>query len=770
MKLIYIDPPYNTGKDFVYRDDYVDGIKNYLQITGQVDDNGQKISTNTESSGRFHTHWLNMMYPRLKLARDLLSQDGVLFISLDDGEIDNLRKLCSEIFGEENFITTVIWQKKYAPSNDAKWLSDNHDYIVLVARHKEAWRPNLLPRTDEANARYENPDNDHRGVWKSSGLDVKTYAPEYDYVIQTPSGRAVHPPPGACWRVSKTRFYEMVADNRIWFGKSGNNVPSIKRFLSEVKDGMTPVTIWPHKEVGHNQEATQEVRRLGVLGCDSPKPLRLLERVIQIGSDKDSIVLDFFAGSGTTGHAVMNQNAADGGRRRYIAVQLPEQLDSKASNQLIAAEFLESIGKPPNLAELTKERLRRAAKAIESTNPDYEGDLGFRTFKLDSSNIKTWEPDRDDLEQSLLDYVDHIKEDRSEQDILYELLLKRGLDLCAPIETRNFAVRRVNAVANGALLLCLAEQIGAGDVEELAGGHCRLARRVEEHRRYHGDIPRQRLCRRRCQDQLHRDLATARHQERAEHLMKLKFESDLEYQQTAITAVCDLFRGQEVCRNEFTVAHGLEEKGLPGLVQNELGIGNLLTLPDDVILANLQEVQLRNGLLPAPSLESHDFTVDMETGTGKTYVYLRTIFELNQRYGFTKFAIVVPSVAIKEGVNKSLEMMGDHLRNLYSGVPFEHFIYDSTKLGQVRNFATSPQIQIMVITVGAINKQDINTIYQENEKTGGERPIDLVKATNPIVIVDEPQSVDGGLQGRGTRSPGADEFPLHVALLSNPRR
>ena len=231
--------------------------------------------------------------------------------------------------------------------------------------------------------------------------------------------------------------------------------------------------------------------------------------------------------------------------------------------------------------------------------------------------------------------------------------------------------------------------------------------------------------------------------------MKFQFEPDLDYQQDAIAAVCDLFRGQEVCRSEFTMAHGVEEAGLPGLVENDLGVGNLLTLPGDAILANLREVQLRNGLLPALSLDSRDFTVEMETGTGKTYVYLRTIFELNRLYGFTKFAIVVPSIAIKEGVNKSLEMMGDHFRALYSGVPFEHFIYDSVKLGQVRNFATSPQIQIMVMTVGAINKPDINTIYQENEKTGGEAPIDLVKATNPIIIVDEPQSVDGGLQGRG---------------------
>ena len=235
-------------------------------------------------------------------------------------------------------------------------------------------------------------------------------------------------------------------------------------------------------------------------------------------------------------------------------------------------------------------------------------------------------------------------------------------------------------------------------------------------------------------------------------MMKFQFEPDLEYQQVAIAAVSDLFRGQEAYRTEFPITPSLNHSRQPGMMENDLGVGNLLTLPNDAILANLREVQLRNNLLPAPCLESRDFTVEMETGTGKTYVYLRTIFQLNQRYGFTKFIIVVPSLAIKEGVNKSLEMMAEHLRSLHSNVPFDHFIYDSTKLGQVRSFATSTQIQIMVMTVGAINKRDINTIYQNNEKTGGEAPIELIRSTNPMVIVDEPQSVDGGLKGQGRQA------------------
>ena len=294
VKLIYIDPPYNTGKDFVYPDDYRDTIRNYLELTGQINGDNRKLSTNTEASGRFHTDWLNMMYPRLKLARILLRDDGVIAVSIDDGEVDNLRKLCSELFGDENFVSTIIWQKKYAPANDAKWLSDNHDYIVLVAKSKEKWRPVLLPRTKEANARYNNPDDDPRGPWKPSGLDAKTYAPQYDYEIETPSGRIVRPPSGQCWRLSKSRFLELVEDNRIWFGNCGRNVPSIKRFLTEVREGITPLTIWTYNEVGHNQEATKEVRELGVLGCDSPKPLRLLQRVVQIASDRSSIIMDFF--------------------------------------------------------------------------------------------------------------------------------------------------------------------------------------------------------------------------------------------------------------------------------------------------------------------------------------------------------------------------------------------------------------------------------------------------------------------------------------------
>ncbi len=470
VKLIYIDPPYNTGKDFIYPDNYKDGIKNYLKLTGQVDGNGQKLTSNTDASGRFHTNWLNMMYPRLKLARNLLRQDGAMLISSDDGEVDGLRQICSEIFGDENFVTMIVWQKKYAPSNDAKWFSDNHDYLVLYARSKELWRPNLLPRTDAANARYKNPDNDPRGRWKPGGLDVKTYSPQYDYEITTPGGRVVRPPSGACWRVAKERFNELVSDGRIYFGKSGNNVPAIKRFLSEVKDGITPLTIWPYNEVGHNQEATKEVRELGVLGCESPKPIRLLKRVIEIGSDRDSIILDFFAGSGTFGHAAMIQNSVDGGCRRAISVQIPQQLDEKKSLHRIAITFCDSLGVSRNLAELMKERLRRGGIKVKEESPQFKGDIGFRVFKLDSTNIKEWDPRRADIQQALLDHVDNIKEDRSADDLLYEIMLKLGFDLCAPAQSRSIAGKSVHAIAGGALIACMDARIGNADAEDLAIG------------------------------------------------------------------------------------------------------------------------------------------------------------------------------------------------------------------------------------------------------------------------------------------------------------
>lgn len=466
VKLIYIDPPYNTGKDFVYPDNFQDNMKNYLEITGQTED-GARLSTNTETSGRYHTDWLNMIYPRLKLARNLLKEDGVIFISIDDTEVDNLKKVCSEIFGEENFVANIVWQKKYSPQNDATYFSDMHDHILVYAKQRKTskndsngWNIDFLPRSDEQNAAYKNPDNDPRGVWKSVDLSVKTYSKANDYSITTPSGRIVTPPASRCWQVSEKRFVELCKENKIWFGENGNNVPSIKRFLTEVQDGVVPTTWWSYKECGHNQEAKQELKKLmegESVFFDTPKPLRLLDRILHLATtnDKDCIILDFFAGSGTTAHATLNKNIADSGSRRYIAVQLPEKIDDE---------------KYYTISELTKERLRRAGKKVREDNPEWKGDVGFRVFKLDTSNIRPWEASAETLSQQLDAYVSPILEGRSEEDLLTELMLKRGIDLSVNVETRQFDGLTVSCVDGGKLFTCFTSQIPASSVEELTKG------------------------------------------------------------------------------------------------------------------------------------------------------------------------------------------------------------------------------------------------------------------------------------------------------------
>lgn len=464
VKLIYIDPPYNTGKDFVYPDNFQDNIKNYLELTGQVA-GGQKLTSNTEASGRYHTDWLNMMYPRLKLARNLIRENGVIFISCDDNEVQNLRALMDNVFGGENFITTVIWQKVYSPKNSARHFSEDHDYLLVYAKNAEIWTPFLLPRTEAMEARYINPDNDQRGPWKPGDLSARNYYGEGTYTITCPSGRVIEgPPPGTYWRVSKVKFDELNKDNRIWWGEDGNNVPAIKRFLSEVKAGRVPQTLWTYQEVGHTQESKKELIALvdfpnSEVVFDTPKPTRLIRRILQLATttDDNDIVVDFFAGTGSTMDAIFRENGTNGGNRRCILVQLPEPISDKT-------------GSLQTIADITKERLRRAGQKIKSDNPLFHGDVGFRVFKLDSSNIRAWDPDRDNLQQSLLDSIDHIKPGRTEADLLYELLLKLGLDLCVPIEQRGIAGKTVHAIGGGVLLACLAAKIGRDEVELLALG------------------------------------------------------------------------------------------------------------------------------------------------------------------------------------------------------------------------------------------------------------------------------------------------------------
>jgi adenine-specific DNA-methyltransferase len=465
VKLIYIDPPYNTGKDFVYPDDYRDNIKNYLERTGQVDGEGRKTSSNTEASGRFHTDWLNMMYPRLKLARNLLSNSGLIFISIDDNEINNLRQICTEIFGEENFIAQIIWKKRSTPPND-KIIGANHDYIICLSKDKDSASLNLRVRSEEQVARYQNPDGHPKGPWAPGDLmaNVKggRFVPSLYFPIINPNTNEEHyPGKNGNWRFSAKTIEELIASNSIYFGEDGKGKPKLKRFLCDVKSGVTYPTIWdftPFNTSGSNEMDS-------IFGSssifESPKPTGLIQEILKLGTDTDSLILDFFAGSGTISHSVFLENCLDGGTRRFIAVQLPELVSPDSE----AARFGFS-----SIAELTKERLRRAGNQVKAGNSIFSGDIGFRVFKLDSSNIRIWDSNSADLEASLLDAIEHIKEGRTETDVLYELLLKFGLELTVPIESRVFGGKTVHSIGAGTLLICLAERITRLEVEELTQG------------------------------------------------------------------------------------------------------------------------------------------------------------------------------------------------------------------------------------------------------------------------------------------------------------
>ena len=450
VKMIYIDPPYNTGNDFVYEDDFAQSSEEYLANSGQFDEQGNRMFTNAESNGRFHTDWLNMIYPRLKVARDLLTDDGVIFISIDDNEVENLRKVCDEVFGEQNFIATLIWERAFAPKNDAKFISSSHDYIVMCAKRIENFKIGRLERTQEANARYSNPDNDPRGVWTSGDMLVKTYNKSCDYPITIPSGKIVNPVPGRCWRFSEESFLEKVKDNRIWFGPEGNGVPRVKRFLSELKfEGMAPTSILFHKEVGHSQEGSKEVTALfGDKGVfDGPKPVRLLQRLLTLANlDDNSIILDFFSGSASTAHAVMKMNAEKQKHCPFIMVQLPEHISEKKKEQ-----GYETV------CEIGKERIRRAGKKIKEESPLTTQDLdtGFRVLKLDSTNMQDIYYSPKDISQAdLFSQVDNVKPDRTGEDLLFQVMLELGATLDSKIETTTVAGKTIYNVAEGYLVAC----------------------------------------------------------------------------------------------------------------------------------------------------------------------------------------------------------------------------------------------------------------------------------------------------------------------------
>ena len=453
IKMIYIDPPYNTGNDFVYEDDFAQSTDEYLASSGQFDEDGNRLVKNLDSNGRFHTDWLNMIYPRLKLAKDLLTDDGVIFVSMDDHEQENLKKICDEIFGEPNFLAQVIWERAYSPVNLKKHFSESHDYIICYAKNIETCVCNGLPRSAETNERYSNPDNDPRGPWTSGDLSVGPRVESRVYEITVPSGRKVFPPSGYCWRLDEKTFQQYRKDNRIWFGESGDNVPRIKRFLSDVKQGITPMTIWKYSEVGHSQDAAQKLKKLfdGKAFFDYPKSVELIERCLQLYTDKECYVLDFFSGSATTAHAVMQLNAEDGGHRKFIMVQLPEVTDEKS--EAFKAGY-------KNICEIGKERIRRAAKKIAEENPDAKFDGGFRMLKCDRSNMKDVYYNPTEYQRSMFASLeDNIKEGRTPEDLLFQVMLDLGVLLSSKIEETTIAGKKVFNVEDNYLIACFDDNI-----------------------------------------------------------------------------------------------------------------------------------------------------------------------------------------------------------------------------------------------------------------------------------------------------------------------
>ncbi|NLM17416.1 MAG: site-specific DNA-methyltransferase [Candidatus Riflebacteria bacterium] len=436
IKCIYIDPPYNTGSDgFVYNDKFDFTLDDLMTKLSIGESQAQRILDLTKRGSASHSAWLMFMCPRLQLARDLMSEDGVIFISIDDNEQANLKLICDDIFGEENFVAQLIWERAFAPKNDAKYISNSHDYVCMYAKRIDDFTIGRLPRTKEANERYSNPDDDPRGPWMSSDISVKTYSAANDYSITTPSGHTVEPPAGRCWRLSKKSFLERLHDNRIWFGPDGDGTPRIKRFLSELKfDGMAPVSIQFFKEVGHSQEGAQEVVKLfdGKGVFDGPKPTRLLKRLITLANlDAESIVLDFFSGSATTADAVMQMNAEDGGKRKFIMVQLPEKIEENKPAYKAGYHSIDEIG---------RERIIRAAKKIKEENTDTTDDLGFKHFILKEPAGKQL-ADIVEFNKNLgeLFVTNNIVEEFGVESILATWLVRDGYGFSLAVQTLRFA-------------------------------------------------------------------------------------------------------------------------------------------------------------------------------------------------------------------------------------------------------------------------------------------------------------------------------------------
>ena len=492
VKMIYIDPPYNTGHDFIYNDRFEMDKQEYDRQIGLFDEEGNKqYAENSESNPRFHSDWCSMMYPRLMLARNMLADDGLLFVSIDDNEEQNIRKLCDEVFGESNFVACIVWQKIHSIKNDAKYFSENHEYALVYAKSIDSIKLTLLPRTKDMNDRYKNPDDDPRGSWQSGDLVASGERSNGHFLVTSPkTGKTFDVPQGKHWVYSQENLLAMVADNRIWFGDDGNSFPRKKRFLTEVQDGRTPNTLWLSEEVGHNQAAAREVKALfdDRKFFDFPKPVNYIKQMLQIATDSDSIIMDFFSGSATTAHAVMAQNFQDvydgkPGKRKFIMVQLPEPCSEKSEAYKVGYK---------NICEIGKERIRRAGEAermnVEATAGStlrwhqnsfdelgnkiftpHDVDIGFRVFKVDDTNMKDVYYSADEYEQdNLFNMISNIKEDRTDLDLLFGCLLEWGIPISMPYTSEQVEGCTVHTYNDGDLIACFDENVPETLIKEIA--------------------------------------------------------------------------------------------------------------------------------------------------------------------------------------------------------------------------------------------------------------------------------------------------------------
>ena len=465
IKMIYIDPPYNTGGDFVYSDNFTQNMNEYMENSGQFDEVGNRLVKNLDSNGRFHTDWLNMIYPRLKISKDLLSDDGVIFISIDENEVQNLRKLCDEIFGEVNFISQLGWQKVYSPKNQARYFSNDYEFILCYSKNIDSFSLGMLPRTKEMNARYKNPDNDPRGDWKPGDCVGSGERKNGFYDVVSPiTGKVFNVPQGKHWVYAPETMEQLLKENRIYFGKDGNAFPAVKQFLCDVS-GRRASSLLMYEDYGHTDMAKKDLIKLFQdlvkVPFDTPKPVKLIKMLSILGSTENDIILDFFSGSATTAQSLLELNAEnEDSHRKFILVQVPEALENNEGANKIGLNTIADVG---------KERIRRAAKKIAEENPDAKFDGGFRVLKCDSSNMKDVYYNPSEFEPSFLDTMeDNIKEDRTPEDLLFQVMLDLGVLLSSKIEETTIAGKKVFNVADNFLIACFDKDVNDEVIKEIA--------------------------------------------------------------------------------------------------------------------------------------------------------------------------------------------------------------------------------------------------------------------------------------------------------------